>query len=121
MSETPDEVRRRRASDLDLPEGMIEALVALEPRCDWPGHEACAHGCHAAEAGSYVIRVRPHCISAERAGAPPMILVICESQQIRQRNRSGEAYRCECGQTYVWASVVDFLGRVADYYPSRAS
>lgn len=110
-------LRRRRAEDLGLPRPFVEALVSLEPPCDWNGHAAGRDGCQPEYPGEYVVRLRPHCARAAVPGMPHVMLVVCLAQAIHLRGAQRETFPCACGAQATWGEVIDFLGPVEEYYP----
>lgn len=90
----------------------VEALVELEPPCVWIHHDTGESGCEPGAPGEFVIRVREHC------GPPmPTIFIICQAQHNRIRAIRHHDFECvTCGRPTTMAALVDFLGRVEEYY-----
>lgn len=108
-----ESIRRERAADMVDTQIDLEALVNLAPPCTWDRHDTGETGCEPGAPAEWVLRFRIHC------GPPmPTIFLVCHAQQIRIWRTRNARYECDtCGELMCNADIVDFLGRVEEYYP----
>lgn len=107
-----ESIRRERVADMVDTQVDTDALLALAPPCSWDRHATGETGCEPGAPAEFVIRVREHC------GPPtPTIVLVCQSQNLRIFRTREVPIECGCGRMTSLGELVDFLGRVDEYYP----
>lgn len=107
-----ESIRREHVAEMAETQVDTDALLALAPPCSWDRHATGETGCEPGAPAEFVIRVREHC------GPPmPTITLICQAQQMRIWRHRDQPFECGCGRLTSLGQLIDFLGRVDEYYP----
>lgn len=104
-------IRREKAAEFADTLVDVETMINLAPACTWDRHDTGETGCEPGAPGEFVVRVREHC-----GPVRPVVVIICEAQWIRLRGAQHVPYECVCGRMTTPAEVIDFFGRVEEYY-----